>query len=91
MNIPTNMVITGRIWKSKNDSMIAAIPNSKRTILPRLASVLTSIIPIINAKNRNAPMYKVENPSYISAAIKETESRFQPHSDIVASRRDVIT
>lgn len=66
--------------------------NSKQqaTILPRLASVLTSIIPIINAKTRNAPVYKVENPSYISAAIKETESRFQPHSDIVASRRDVI-
>ena len=30
----THLVIAGRIWKSKNDSMIAAIPNSKRTILP---------------------------------------------------------
>lgn len=71
------------------DDVLPAIKSA--TIFPRLASVLTSIIPIINAKTRNAPVYKVENPSYISAAIKETESRFQPHSDIVASRRDVIT
>ena len=48
--------------------MIDAIPNSKRTIFPRLASVLTSIIPIINAKTRNAPVYLVGS---ITRPVKE--------------------
>lgn len=90
MNIPTNMVITGEFGNQKRqyDSC-----NSKQQANHFTPACVSSYQHYSDnqCKNRNAPMYKVENPSYISAAIKETESRFQPHSDIVAFRRDVIT
>ena len=89
--MPDNIVIVERIFRLKNDIVIAKLPNKKLIILPLLELVFIIIIPKSNSKNRNTQAYKLEKLLYIKDAINDIERIFQLYSNIVVSCLDAIT